>query len=742
MVAQLSKQAEAVSALSKPSQRARDTALSLCVDSPWEDYLSPAPMCIALLGQLQLVATKRDFSIKESAPIGGFQYVKFPDSFRACLVQVTNDGWCAFNTAHTNMNSIRLLAMGMPDKIETVFKILVLGGDKDVQIVLPDVLKSVSRNAVKCETLAKAVDAQFSGVMMLANELLAVCTNQKGVSEQKLREAEATRQATEIMAAELDKQKELQRKQVEELKEMSKNADQLFKETVGKMPSGWDMLGMNMVESIGKTVCNAADRLLNMGVPMLLTAASPTAAAQLGTGGVGAQPQEPATGAAGAPNPKLAKMWQKAAKDAKTAPLQIPAAIDKALDVADQLLGAVQALFALDPSTGTPKGATTDSTAAAGQGPAFIVAILANTIKMLTEMPQTQVAIDELDIAKKASDLATRIQKINGQMNKDDKELAQLAAQAEQLVQRQQAYGAMAKVSRSRELAPTTSPGMYQTMTKAKGLSAAEMQQRNWQASMEATQSAARDAHDRFDKQFTALQEMQTRHAKLMAEMSQVKVDEINFAGIIDVLKKGIMAISELRAQWQSLCRFFSNLVTIVETCNENIKCLTETSSNYAKIRLSDGSTLDKLGRDVVFDLCVKSDAVARVVEMISGTYVEVSTKFIMRPLTELGKIAALDAGKDSAEIQRLQKGLLKDMAAAQGAIVDLVLEKKEGFKAEIHARTMQVDKTLSGLIPPPPAEIKKQIQEAQKVVENERETIKQEKEEIYESAGLANLFS
>ena len=66
----------------------------------WAEFLIPAPFSIALMGQLMLIAGEKDFSLENQRPEKGFQFIKHPESFRACLVQVTNDGWKAFNEAH------------------------------------------------------------------------------------------------------------------------------------------------------------------------------------------------------------------------------------------------------------------------------------------------------------------------------------------------------------------------------------------------------------------------------------------------------------------------------------------------------------------------------------------------------------------------------------------------------------------------------------------------------------------
>ena len=66
----------------------------------WAEFLTPAPLTIALLGQLLLIAGEKDFSLENQKPEKGFQYIEHPKSFRSCLVQVSNTGWRAFNEAH------------------------------------------------------------------------------------------------------------------------------------------------------------------------------------------------------------------------------------------------------------------------------------------------------------------------------------------------------------------------------------------------------------------------------------------------------------------------------------------------------------------------------------------------------------------------------------------------------------------------------------------------------------------
>ncbi len=68
--------------------------------------LTAAPLSIAILGEVLLVAGQKDFSL--TPPPKGFEYIKYPDSFRANLVLLSNEGYNAFLQAHTNMDQIRL----------------------------------------------------------------------------------------------------------------------------------------------------------------------------------------------------------------------------------------------------------------------------------------------------------------------------------------------------------------------------------------------------------------------------------------------------------------------------------------------------------------------------------------------------------------------------------------------------------------------------------------------------------
>ena len=64
------------------------TKTMLSQHAGWEEFLIPAPMTIAFLGQLMLIGTIKDFPINKHIPKTGLKYIKHPKSFRASVVQV------------------------------------------------------------------------------------------------------------------------------------------------------------------------------------------------------------------------------------------------------------------------------------------------------------------------------------------------------------------------------------------------------------------------------------------------------------------------------------------------------------------------------------------------------------------------------------------------------------------------------------------------------------------------------
>ncbi|XP_061107808.1 uncharacterized protein LOC133135067 [Conger conger] len=253
--------------LTKAADCRDDTKLLMQPYANWEEYLTPAPMSIAILGELIFISSKTDFSVRKGGPDGGFKYAKYPDSFRACLMQVCNSGWRAFNEAHKNMDQIRLYTNSVPNYIKTAVKILLQDDDNLVQAMLPDQLDNIKNIADDCLQLAESTEERFTEVIELIHELLESCTSAKQVYGAELEEVRKKIDESELRQAaseEANKRAELafnnMSKQLEE-------AQESFKTSMASMPDGWTIMGMDFAGAMADSVTSVFS-----GIASIITA--------------------------------------------------------------------------------------------------------------------------------------------------------------------------------------------------------------------------------------------------------------------------------------------------------------------------------------------------------------------------------------------------------------------------------------------------------------------------------------
>uniref|UniRef100_A0A3B1IP08 Uncharacterized protein n=1 Tax=Astyanax mexicanus TaxID=7994 RepID=A0A3B1IP08_ASTMX len=162
-----------------------------------EEHLTSAPLSIAILGELVFISSKTDFSINKNPPKDGYKHIRYPDSFRVCLMQVCNSGWGAFNEAHKNMDQIRLHTMRVPDYMKIAVKILFQGNYKVVEAHLPDQLENIRVIADECLDLAGSTEKRFTDVINIIQELLEACVNAEHFYGEELERVERETQTNQ-----------------------------------------------------------------------------------------------------------------------------------------------------------------------------------------------------------------------------------------------------------------------------------------------------------------------------------------------------------------------------------------------------------------------------------------------------------------------------------------------------------------------------------------------------------------
>jgi hypothetical protein len=229
-----------------------DFMTQLSVHMDWEHLLSPAPLSIGLLGDLIIMSSQaNDFAIDSELPrSGGIKYVKYPKSFRATLVQIANGGHRAFMVAHNNMDKIKLSTADVPVYMKEATRILVTGDEELVQDYLPAPLSRIRESAVQSVLLSKAVVYQFEHVMNLTTEVLEMCTSEKSQQEMNLRKNLDREKILNITIPSYQQMVANLNETVMKDTAMMDRAEDDMRRALKEIPTGWQMIGMDFVQSV------------------------------------------------------------------------------------------------------------------------------------------------------------------------------------------------------------------------------------------------------------------------------------------------------------------------------------------------------------------------------------------------------------------------------------------------------------------------------------------------------------
>uniref|UniRef100_A0A3B4BJR4 Uncharacterized protein n=1 Tax=Pygocentrus nattereri TaxID=42514 RepID=A0A3B4BJR4_PYGNA len=257
-----SKIAKTCQSLTTAEEMRHQTKITMQPYANWEEYLTPAPLSIAILRELVFISSKTDFSINKNPPIGGYKHIKYPDSFRACLMQVCNSGWWAFNEAHNNMDQIRLHTMAVPDYMKTAVKILFQGNDEVVEAHLPDQLENIRVIADDCLVLAESTKMRFTDVINIIQELLKACISAGQFYGEELEEIKKKIEENNIRKQSSEEAAKRSEKAVKILEQELKEANDTYKKAMDSLPSGWNMVAIDLVGAVTESFTSVITGLM------------------------------------------------------------------------------------------------------------------------------------------------------------------------------------------------------------------------------------------------------------------------------------------------------------------------------------------------------------------------------------------------------------------------------------------------------------------------------------------------
>ncbi|CAF94724.1 unnamed protein product, partial [Tetraodon nigroviridis] len=230
--------AKTTQSLTTAADMRETTQMLMQPNSNWEEYLTPAPLSIAIMGELVFISSCQDFSINKNPPEGGFKYIRYPNSFRACLMQVCNSGWQAFNEAHNNMDQIRIHTAAVPDYMKSAVNILFNASDEVIKNLLPCQLDSINDIAEQCVNLAEGVEKKYQDVIHQIQELLEACVNAEHFYGEELENVKRKLEEAKLREQTSRQLKERSKKAMDDLSKELDNAQDAYKSAMDSIPSG------------------------------------------------------------------------------------------------------------------------------------------------------------------------------------------------------------------------------------------------------------------------------------------------------------------------------------------------------------------------------------------------------------------------------------------------------------------------------------------------------------------------
>ncbi|XP_013929960.1 PREDICTED: uncharacterized protein LOC106555605 [Thamnophis sirtalis] len=224
---------------------------------------------------------------------------------------------------------------------------------------------------------------------------------------------------------------------------------------------------------------------------------------------------------------------------------------------------------------------------------------------------------------------------------------------------------------------------------------------------IEQTKEMLKMSQEEYQKSFDNLKQQNKDLLDVLSEMRKCETKEIDFEKAKQMLIKGLDAMGRVKEQWEKMVRFFQMISNLMDSClNKRLTEFVKSAEDLPKIP-------NYSHRDFVVDMIYKqafnASNIAHLVHMISDTYTEVSSKYLMDKVGSLSRLISMDPSDPKFRVERLK--LADGCDSARKAIEDLVIKQKKEFENNIHARVAKINSELKAVLPEVPEAERKAIE-------------------------------
>jgi len=142
-------------------------------------------MAIAVLGQLSLVASTVEFNLEQ--PRDGFERVRYPNSFRATIIQIIDTGAIALQKSYANFDELQKSCAGFYPGVKDIVALLAGVGctsqeeaNANIRTFLPSHVSRLQKTVDLCLQKTQDTDTIFDDLLNLTLEVHESCTATHG----------------------------------------------------------------------------------------------------------------------------------------------------------------------------------------------------------------------------------------------------------------------------------------------------------------------------------------------------------------------------------------------------------------------------------------------------------------------------------------------------------------------------------------------------------------------------------
>ncbi|CAF3941528.1 unnamed protein product [Rotaria sp. Silwood1] len=622
------------------------------IDDPWERCMIIAPMTIQLLGQLLVVSSKIDVSFQKFSPNRTYKYIRNSQSLRATLVQISNDGYQAFLSAHSAMNSIQLNMLQIPKHIKTALKLLAGNFPTSVlKKLLPQVLQNLEDTGNECVELSNNTRHEFLQVMLLLGEVIEVTTTTQSLHDEEIRNNEKKIAALRTIEDGIKKEEEFRMQHYKEASDSVKRAEDSYYAALRAIPTGFKAI----LQDFSRAILNMVPTLAGVitGGPVGALAVT---ALKLNVG---------PSGPGDSSNPSSKSVLKQV----------LSVGHSQTLVMANQFSNSLQTFIEAVSSTGQ------NSTVLEGYVTTFKT--FRGFITSLSDNPAKQTAID---LIKRTENLVLQeLAKVNQKKKKtaiNNVLIEQLQDIAEQLKPIQTAAQFTDQKTTGQTLTNIGNHPAYGARDSSKNeLFKAQLAQANL-VDMKRFQ----------DEQAASYLALLGEMRQLSSQMVAIEFTTLQSEEIVRMLEKALDLLGRLRFQWNNFVLFFTDMsIKIKNMIRGPLRRFLQTSRAGNDATAAARMQLIGTLKDDTFGIHRE----AYVLFVMSRTYYDVSSQYLMGRLAGLSTMLTVKTDEDRS---KMMKSIEKDTNSTLEQVEEMIRERKQAFDTEMEKKNAELVSLITQL--------------------------------------------